>query len=130
MAEHAAVNRRVVGSSPTRGALSTFKPRLCEASGALCLNEGEIMSEEQYYVYILYSESGDRYYKGMSQNPERRLDFHNTRERGYTSRYRPWKLVYTKGFQSKTDALAAERKVKGWRNRVMIERLIAGDIEL
>ena len=88
------------------------------------------MSEEQYYVYILYSESGDRYYKGMSQNPERRLEFHNTKERGYTSRYRPWKLVYTKGFQSKTDALAAERKVKGWRNRVMIERLIAGDIEL
>ncbi len=36
MAEHAAVNRRVVGSSPTRGALSTFKPRSCEVSGALC----------------------------------------------------------------------------------------------
>ena len=88
------------------------------------------MREEKYYVYILYSERGDRYYKGMSQNPERRLEYHNTKERGYTSRYRPWKLVYTKGFAAKGEALAAECKVKGWKSRKMIERLISGDIEL
>ncbi len=58
----------------------------------------EIMSDDRYFIYILYSESGDRYYKGMSQNPERRLDYHNTKERGYTSRYRPWKLVYQRDF--------------------------------
>ncbi|MDI6765480.1 MAG: GIY-YIG nuclease family protein [Bacteroidota bacterium] len=44
-----------------------------------------------YWVYILQSISHDRYYVGQSENPERRLEFHNSIEKGFTSRYRPWK---------------------------------------
>ncbi len=83
-----------------------------------------------YYVYILYSESGDRYYRGMSQNPENRLEYHNTKETGFTSRYRPWKLVWKKGYETKKEALAAEQKLKRWKSRTMTERVISGEIEL
>jgi hypothetical protein len=35
-----------------------------------------------FYVYILYSESADRYYIGHTNDPERRLVEHNTSELG------------------------------------------------
>ncbi|NTW52920.1 MAG: GIY-YIG nuclease family protein [Chlorobiaceae bacterium] len=77
---------------------------------------------------MLHSESADRYYIGISSDPERRRHFHNTIEKGFTSRYRPWSLVYVKEYSSKTDAHAAESKVKNWKSRKMIERLIAGEL--
>ena len=83
-----------------------------------------------YYVYILYSKSGDRYYIGMSQNPEVRLRYHNNRETGFTSRYRPWTLIWKKAYESKQEALAAEQKLKRWKSRTMTERVIRGEIEL
>jgi putative endonuclease len=82
-----------------------------------------------YYVYILYSESGNRYYKGMSQNPENRLTYHNSRERGFTSRYRPWKLVWKQEYDTKQEALSVEQKLKKWKSRKMIERVIRGEIK-
>ncbi len=79
-----------------------------------------------YWLYILYSDIGDRYYVGSSANPEERLLHHNTIERGFTSRYRPWKLVFKKEFPTKVEALAAEKKVKRWKSKKMIERVVKG----
>ena len=81
-----------------------------------------------YWVYILYSESGKRYYVGQSENPERRLGNHTTIEKGYTSRYRPWRLVYTKEFRGRETAKRVEGKIKSWKSRKMIEKLIGGRI--
>ena len=81
MVEHAAVNRRVVGSSPTRGAR---KPTLFGES--VFFFWGEEMS---YFLYILRSQAHNRYYTGSSQNPDNRLTYHNSTETGFTSRYRP-----------------------------------------
>ena len=80
-----------------------------------------LKTEPMYSIYILYSESGNKYYVGSSQNPQLRLGFHNTIERGFTARYRPWKMVYVHRFDSKSQAQKAERKVKGWKSRNMIE---------
>jgi putative endonuclease len=59
-------------------------------------------------------------------NPCRRLEYHNGFEKGVTSRSRLWRLLFTKEFPSKTEAHAAETKVKGRKSRKMIERLICG----
>ncbi|HWQ25880.1 MAG TPA: GIY-YIG nuclease family protein [Chlorobaculum sp.] len=85
---------------------------------------------EVYFLYILHSESADRYYVGISSDPERRLNYHNTFEKGFTSRYRPWRLVWFRQYASKTDAHAAESSVKSWKSRKMIERLIAGELSI
>jgi len=45
---------------------------------------------------------------------------------GYTSLRRPVTLVWSEHFDRITDAIAAERKVKGW-TRAKKEALIAGD---
>jgi putative endonuclease len=52
----------------------------------------------KYYIYILHSISADKYYVEPSNNPERRLQFHNAIEKGFTSRYRPWQLAFQKEF--------------------------------
>ena len=83
-----------------------------------------------YFLYILKSKSIDKYYVGISQNPLRRLEYHNTIEKGFTSRYRPWEIVFTQEFNSKKEALVIERKIKAWKSKIMIERIISGDIKL
>ena len=116
MAEHAAVNRRVVGSSPTRGA----KPRT---------NFGAF-SFMPHSVYILKSSTVSKYYIGSSANPFRRLKFHNTVEKGFTSHYRPWEIVFIREYKTKEEAMAVERKIKLWKSRKMIEKLLLGGIEI
>ena len=84
----------------------------------------------KYYLYILKSKTSDKYYTGISEDVERRLEFHNTREKGFTSRYRPWKVVFKKEFENKAEAIRAERNVKRWKSKVMIEKLIKQEIEI
>ena len=81
-----------------------------------------------YFLYILKSKSIDKYYVGISQNPKLRLEYHNTIERGFTSRYRPWEIVYKQEFNSKKEASAIEQKIKAWKSKRMIERIVNGDI--
>ncbi|MDZ7757075.1 GIY-YIG nuclease family protein [Rhodohalobacter sp.] len=72
----------------------------------------------KYFLYILRSEIKETYYVGMSNNPDRRLHFHNTDDRkAHTSRFRPWKIVYTQAFGTKEEAFAAEQKVKSWKSK-------------
>jgi putative endonuclease len=47
---------------------------------------------------------------------------------GYTSTRRPVTLVYSEYFDRIVDAIAAERKVKGW-SRAKKEALIANDFD-
>ncbi len=48
----------------------------------------------QYFVYIIYAVMYDKYYKGFSTHPFKRLDEHNDVSSRYTSNFIPWKLVY------------------------------------
>lgn len=60
---------------------------------------------------------------------ERRVAEHNAGTYGgYTSTRRPVELVYAQEFVNITDAIAAERQLKGWR-REKKEALIRGDVE-
>jgi putative endonuclease len=82
------------------------------------------------YLYILLC-ADDSYYVGISRaNLERRLAEHNSGSYGgYTASRRPVKLLFHQEFQRLTDAIAAERQVKGWR-REKKEALIRGEYAL
>jgi hypothetical protein len=58
-----------------------------------------------YYVYIVYTQGSDIYYKGFTTDPKKRLDEHNAGLSRYTSHDGPWIIVYLEEFQSKTEAL-------------------------
>ncbi len=83
-----------------------------------------------FYLYILYSVTADKYYVGYTNDFKRRLFEHNTSERiTYTSKYRPWviKAVFTCG-EDEATATQIEKFIKKQKSRILIERMIAGDI--
>jgi putative endonuclease len=82
------------------------------------------------FVYILSSKSTGRYYVGSSSDPVRRLSYHNTNERGFTARFRPWNLVYSMEFSTRELAQEAERKIKSWKSKQMITRIVRGELVL
>jgi putative endonuclease len=65
-----------------------------------------------YFLYILQSRVNQKFYIGSSEYPERHLLYHASIEKGFTSRYRPWKLVFVQKFLPKSIAQKAERKTK------------------
>src|SRR5216683_285049 len=81
------------------------------------------------YLYILRCADGS-YYTGTARSGlEKRLAEHNSAAYGgYTAQRRPVALVYSQWFERITDAIAAERQVKGW-SRAKKEALIRGDFE-
>ncbi len=77
-----------------------------------------------YYLYILYSPSGDVYYVGYTSDLERRLLSHLSHHKGFTGKFKDWEIVYTESYKSKSEAYKRERQIKKWKSRQMIEALI------
>jgi putative endonuclease len=84
---------------------------------------------EGAYLYILRCADGS-YYTGTARfGLERRVAEHSAGiYGGYTAQRRPVTLVFSQWFDRITDAIAAERQVKGW-SRAKKEALIRGDFE-
>ncbi len=82
------------------------------------------------YVYILRCADGSYYIGSTRASLEARVAQHNAGTLGgYTATRRPVTLVFYQDFDRITDAIAAERQLKGW-NRAKKEALIRGDYEL
>jgi len=65
-----------------------------------------------YYTYILRSQHFQRYYVGSTQAVEKRLQEHNSGKSNSTRAGVPWELIYTKGFETRSEAMMHERKIK------------------
>ena len=78
-----------------------------------------------YFIYILYSEPGDKYYVGYTDDPYRRLSEHNTNLfNTYTSNYRPWKLkAVFECSMNRSSAMKIEKFIKKQKSRKLIEML-------
>jgi putative endonuclease len=77
------------------------------------------------WVYMLRCADGS-YYTGCTTNLDQRIGEHQTGETpGYTSTRLPVELVYAEEFQTIHDAIAAERRIKGW-SRAKKEAVIEG----
>ncbi len=76
-----------------------------------------------YIVYILYSEKFNKHYTGFTSNLNARLLSHNELGHDWTAKYRPWKLIYTKEFAKKQDAMAHEKWLKTGVGRDFIKTL-------
>jgi putative endonuclease len=77
-----------------------------------------------HFVYILYSETRDRYYIGSCANIQSRLLRHNAGATLSTKTGRPWKVTYFEQYDSKTDALKREIYLKRMKSRSFIEKII------
>ncbi|MCB9246574.1 MAG: GIY-YIG nuclease family protein [Flavobacteriales bacterium] len=77
------------------------------------------------HVYILYSESVDRYYIGSCFDLNERLEQHNTHHfiRSYTKRASDWKLFLSIDDLSLHEPRAIEYYIKRMKSRKYIEQL-------
>ena len=79
------------------------------------------------FVYTLRCSDGSYYVGSTRSSLEARVAEHNAGTfRGYTWSRRPVELVFHESFERITDAIAAERQLKGW-SRAKKEALINGD---
>ena len=78
-----------------------------------------------YSVYILYSQSKDKYYIGYTQNASERLLEHNAGATRSTRPGIPWIIVYSEECVNKTDAIKRENAIKKMKSRKYIQNLIS-----
>ena len=79
----------------------------------------------EYYLYILYSPSLDKYYYGYSQDPKKRLEHHNSPlNKIWSKRGQPWEIKRTIAFETKKEALKAEKHIKKQKNKTYTLKVI------
>ena len=76
-----------------------------------------------YFVYILITYSKDRYisYVGYTSNINKRINAHNSCKGAKFTKGRKWKIIYKKKFNTKSEAMKAEIKLKKnlkFRNKI------------
>ena len=80
-----------------------------------------------FYVYILKCRDGS-YYTGHTDNIQLRMAHYQqgTFPKCYTASRLPVELVFTQQFPTREEALASERRIKGW-SRKKKEAMMRGD---
>ena len=78
-----------------------------------------------YTVYILYSQSKDKFYVGYTQNPSERLLEHNAGASPSTRPGIPWVMVYKEECVNKTAAIKKENAIKKMKSLKYIQNLIS-----
>ena len=79
-----------------------------------------------FWTYMLHCRGG-RFYVGHTDNLDHRIAQHQSGSiAGFTADHLPVKLVWSEQFQTRLEALEAERKLKGWSKAKKLA-LIRGD---
>lgn len=76
-----------------------------------------------FTVYIPYSPAHQKHYTEFTANPEERMLSHNELGKGWTAKFRPWKLIFTREFSDKKDAMEYEKWLKTGVGRDFIKTL-------
>ena len=77
-----------------------------------------------FYVYVLYSEIYNRTYTGMTQDIERRVKEHNSKQNKSTKAYTPWKIILKEGFDTRLNARKREKYLKTGVGREYVKSLL------
>ena len=80
---------------------------------------------KEFVVYVLYSFTYGRSYTGMTSDLITRFHFHNHKStKGFTIRFRPWKVIWVEFYKKKTDALNREKELKSGKGREWVKNEI------
>ena len=78
----------------------------------------------EFVVYLLYSEKFDKTYVGYTSSLIERVKSHNDLSKtGYTTKFRPWIVVYVEIFNTKQAAMAREKWLKSGIGRSFIKNM-------
>ncbi|HVZ76144.1 MAG TPA: GIY-YIG nuclease family protein [Candidatus Paceibacterota bacterium] len=77
-----------------------------------------------FWIYVLKSEKFDISYVGSAENIERRLIQHNNGVSKFTKKYRPWKVIYSESYTTRSDALQREKFLKSKSGRKFLKSVV------
>jgi putative endonuclease len=78
-----------------------------------------------YTVYILHSDSLDKFYVGYTNDLTRRLSEHNRHKGKFTDAGIPWKIVHSEIFSTKKEAMSREKFIKSRKSKEFIRGIRA-----
>ena len=75
------------------------------------------------YTYIITNHINSVFYIGVTNNLERRISEHKTGtfNNSFSKRYRLYKMIWFQEFENPLEAIAAEKKIKGWKRSKKVE---------
>jgi putative endonuclease len=70
-----------------------------------------------FYTYVLISESTRKLYIGQTNNLDGRINRHN-RDKNFTTKNKgPWKLLFHREFNTRSEAMIYEKKLKLYKSK-------------
>ena len=109
-------------SEPIPASSKNVKGKLDRPSISECRGWLAIMR----YVYILESLVNGKYYIGSTNNLEKWLIKHNTRQVFSTKSNAPFKIVFNKKYENSVEARQSELKLKRLKRKDYIQKIIKG----
>ena len=76
-----------------------------------------------YYVYAIDSQKRNYIYVGLTADIDRRLAEHNNGKNKTTRPYRPFLLIYSKEFETRTEAREHEKYLKSGSGKEFLKKL-------
>ena len=81
--------------------------------------------QEEFVVYLLYSQKNNKHYTGYTSNLIERFKSHNLLgNKGWTIKFRPWMVIFVEFFDSKSEAMKKEKFLKSGKGRDWIKKLL------
>ena len=77
-----------------------------------------------YYTYVIKSLFLNIFYIGQTNNLTDRINRHNQNRNKYTKGKGPWELIFSKSFETRSEAVQLEIKLKSFRNKAFLEKWI------
>ena len=71
-----------------------------------------------FFTYVLRSEKDNTHYYGHTKNLDIRLSNHNSGKVRYTKSRRPWKVIYSEEYETKSEAYRRElffKSIEGYQ---------------
>lgn len=65
-----------------------------------------------FYMYVLFTPSGDRYYVGSTRDLKTRYESHVRKANFATKRFSDWKLIYYEAYVARSLAFRREQSLK------------------
>jgi len=84
----------------------------------------KLFSQEEWYVYALFSKNHRRIYVGMSSVPDERLRQHNTGQVKSTKGYIPWERFYIEKVGARLKAREREKELKRTSGKRFLRSLL------
>ena len=77
-----------------------------------------------FYVYILKSLKDESFYIGYTADLDDRLRRHNKGDSRYTRNHRPFELIHTESYDSRSEAIRREKQIKSYKGGAAFRKLV------